>query len=518
MIRYIFLFLLGICFNGLAQDSLVRSKEITYLSDFERTHFTSYLKTKGKKELISLFLSTSPDITSEKDEKIRKEIIALGNSLTFSGIQKKKPNRKISLTYDYIHQTSLRNYNLECRFEQIFTNGIYNCVTASALYSIIFDDLGIPYEIKEKPTHVYLLAYPNVENIMVETTTPLFGYVNWPDEYKSKFVSVLKDQKIIGADEAASKNSEELFNKYYFASENIDLPRLAGLHYINDAIFLKDKGDIKTAFQQLEKSYLLYPSKRSEFLLMNFGAEIISSTKMKPKEKAVLIAKLSRYKAQGITTDNIKSEFYQLGQEVLFKENDKALYKECYQLIREGITDKEIADEIDFVYNYELGRAYFNQNNFRMAKPFYEKALKAQPKNLDVNGLFIIVLTRSFKNLDNAALIDSVNYYHDKLPSLRDFNSFNTFYTGAYLFQSRNMFSRDDAVKGNKYLEVFESEWKLHDDLNITDNEIAMTYMEATRYHLDQNQKSKAIEMLNRGLSITPNSVALQDMKKYVVR
>ena len=182
----------------------------------------------------------------------------------------------------------------------------------------------------------------------------------------------------------------------------------------------------------------------------------------------------------------------------------------------DGISDKEIADEITFVYNYELGRAYFNQNNFRMAKPYYERALKTQPKNLDVNGLFVIVLARSFKNLDNATLIDSVNYYHDKLPSLSEFNSFNSFYAGAYLYQSRNMFEAGDVAKGNKYLTVFESEWKLHDDLNITDIEIARTYAEASQYYSNKNQKSKAMEILNRGLTISPNNEGLQQMKKYL--
>jgi len=79
-------------------------------------------------------------------------------------------------------------------FSRIFEAGIYNCVTASMLYALILDHYQIPYEIKEKPTHIYLVALPGKDNILFETTNPRGLYV--PDEkFKRDYVNSLVQLK-----------------------------------------------------------------------------------------------------------------------------------------------------------------------------------------------------------------------------------------------------------------------------------------------------------------------------------
>jgi hypothetical protein len=84
----------------------------------------------------------------------------------------KTTKNKMKLLFKEVHGYFFVKYDEEAFFSQIFDNGNYNCVTASMLYSIIFDHNKIPFEIKETPTHVYLVAFPGSENIMVETTNP----------------------------------------------------------------------------------------------------------------------------------------------------------------------------------------------------------------------------------------------------------------------------------------------------------------------------------------------------------
>ena len=191
-----------------SQDSLVSVSEVHFSSDFEREAFLKFKKTSGKELLLPLLLTTSSSANAETTKLINDKILILTNKLSSEGVNTKKNDKKIKTVYNQVHSTFLKKYQEDVRFQDIFTNGNYNCVTASALFALVFEQLNIPYEIKEEPTHVYLLAYPNSSNILVETTTPLSGFLSFDDRFKQNFIEVLKNQKIIGNAEISSKSTD----------------------------------------------------------------------------------------------------------------------------------------------------------------------------------------------------------------------------------------------------------------------------------------------------------------------
>lgn len=104
-------------------------------------------------------------------------------------------------------------------FTELNKNGNYNCVTATALYGLLLNDLGIPFSIKETPEHVYLIAYPKSDAILIESTDPLKGYRVFNDNYKALIVQNLKENKIISESEFKTGNVNNLFDKYFFPRE-----------------------------------------------------------------------------------------------------------------------------------------------------------------------------------------------------------------------------------------------------------------------------------------------------------
>src|SRR5258706_1734559 len=107
----VFLILLGPC-NLFSQDSLVRMKDLKFSSDLEKKNFSKYFRDKDHSSLTSLLLATSAAMGEEKDARVRHEINALENSLTISGIQKRKPQCKIKELYDIVHRTTLKKHEL----------------------------------------------------------------------------------------------------------------------------------------------------------------------------------------------------------------------------------------------------------------------------------------------------------------------------------------------------------------------------------------------------------------------
>jgi tetratricopeptide (TPR) repeat protein len=496
-------------------DSLVRWNEINFSSTFERTVLTSSLK-KSEKDYLKLFLANS--LTGEAEMKLfEQKINETIREIESSGALKKKNDKKVKQIYNMVHDRFLIKYQLENRFYEIIKTGDYNCVTATALYAIIFEKLSIPYTIKEEPTHVYLVAYPNTENILVETTTPFSGLLAFDASFKANYVNTLRNQKIIGGTESLG-SVDELFNKYYFGKENITLSQLVGIHYMNDGLFKRDHDDLAGAYEQLKKAYLYYPNTRSQYLLMVFTAAQLENSDLDPLKRAALIGQISRFKSGGITTEMVKGEFHLISQTVLSKNNDKEMYRKCYEETLKYITDPEVANEISYIYNYESGRVFYNQGNYTRAKPFFSNALSLQPNNVDLGGVFVGCLAQTFRNeRNNSAIVDSLEFYKRKFKSLEQNNNFNSIMALAYIIECGNSYQKGNATKGEKYRLLFEGMYDSAMDITIlSPHDVGNAYSNASVYYFKKGQRDKAKQLLDKGLKIVPDNYELKTRKQMI--
>jgi tetratricopeptide (TPR) repeat protein len=502
--------------EGQVFDSLVRWNELIFSTSFEQASFTGFLK-ENRKDFARMFMANSS--TADQDIKFFEEKFNITlNEIISSDAMKKKNDKKIKYIYQAVHDRFLSKYEAENRFYEIMKTGNYNCVTATALYALFFEKLNIPYAIKEEPTHVYLVAYPNAENILIETTTPLSGFFSFETEFKSKFVSTLKNQKIIGGSEAQSSNMDELFNKYYFGNENITLTQLIGIHYLNDGLFLRDHEDFAGAYEQVKKGYIYYPNARSEFLLASFTAVRLEQGNLEPLKKSTLIGIISRFKNAGITTDMIKGEFYNLTQTVLSKNNDKVLYKKCYDEIINNTSDDELKKEISYIYNHENGRVFYNQGNYIQAKAYFASALEIQPNNVDLGGLFVSSLGQSFRNeRNNKVIVDSLESYKVRFASLEQNNNFNSMIALVYAVEFGDNFEKGNIARGEKYLQMFEAMYETNKSISLlSPGAVGKAYSEACVYFFKKGQKGKAKQLLDKGLQIVPDDFQLKMRKQMI--
>ncbi|HET6541891.1 MAG TPA: tetratricopeptide repeat protein [Chryseolinea sp.] len=506
-------FLISFNISAESVDSLVRWNEIHFEGAFEQTSFTNFLKNSNK-DYLKLFLANSP--SAENDFKLFEEKISRTlEEINSSGALKKKNDKKVKYIYQVVHEKFLSKYEAENRFHEIIKTGNYNCVTATALFALFFEKLNIPYAIKEEPTHVYLVAYPNAENVLIETTTPMSGFLTFDDAFKTSYVDLLKKQKIIGSNEATPSNVDALFNKYYFGKENISLTQLIGIHFLNDALFKRDHDDIDGAYEQVKKGYLYYPNTRSEYLLMSFTALKLESVS-DPLKKASLIGQVSRFKNAGITSEMIQGEFNNLTQTVLLKKNDKDLYLKCYKETVRNITDPELIKEIDYIFYYENGRVFYNQGNYVRAKPYFAKALQTQPNNVDLGGIFVSCLAQSLRNeRNNVTILDSLELYKTRFPALLENNNFNALIAYAYVVEFGDSFEKGNVTRGEKYQLLFENLYA-SDKTLLNPDAVGNAYSEASIYYFKKGQKAKAKQILEKGLEIVPDNYQLKARKQMI--
>jgi hypothetical protein len=496
-----------------AQDSLVLYKELTFSSPFEKQVLNDHFRHK-KTDPFRLFMANG---TLLKETAVYDAEKKFYGSLDTEKISSKRNDKKVKTIYDQIHDRFLSKYELMNKFEDIFYSGYYNCVSATALYGLAFTRLSIPFTIREKPTHVYLIAYPESERIMVETTSPVGGAITINQQFKQNYVATLKNQKLISADEYATKDVNELFDKHYFAAEeNISLVQLVGIQYMNDGIFLLEKRMPLEALYQLEKAYLFYPMERMTYVMMGAAHDAFKNRTEKDEVHALLLAKLSRYKKYGITAEMIYGEFARVVQDLLFEKGDKEKLKRYFDHLLASVSDPEIQKEITFIYHYEYGRFHYSQARFNECIPFYKQALQIKPRHHDLNNIFVSAIAQSVKSRTNREILTSLENYATEYPFLYENNIYNEMLGIAYLIEFDFNFRRGLLKEAEKFRTTFETFTKAHPGVTYDNFMIGQAYSAAAVYYFKNGQTSKAKSLIARGLELSPGNYELLTRKKMI--
>ncbi|MBX2954670.1 MAG: hypothetical protein KF846_00845 [Cyclobacteriaceae bacterium] len=492
------------------QDSLVLYKEITFSSLFEKKSFDNHF-IHQKTDLFDLLMANGGLLNEGRIASSKEGFYSHLDNMGFEKMTTRKNDRQVKFVYDNIHKKFLQKYEERNKYEEIFSNGFYNCVSASALYALAFDRLKIPYTIKEKPTHVYLIAYPGAENIMIETTTPVGGFYQISTPFKQNFVKTLKDQKLISAQEFNAYDVNVLFERYYFGKqEEINLLQLVGLHYLNDGLYKMDDGLAESALHQFEKAFLFYPSDRTGYLMMVAATDAFHAKKEKDNNHAILLAKLSRYQKYGVTPEMIKGEFGRVLLDLIPQADKRDQLNSYYQTLYSGISTDELRKEIDFLYHYEFGRQLYHQLRYKEALTHFEKAVQAKPKSTDALNAFMGCLghTLSAQN-NNKEAIGTLEKYGSIYPDLKVNNLYSIMLASAFLSQFGQEYELNRPGEGDKYKTAFEMIKDNNQDLPINHSLIGYAYSSAAVYFFRRGQTAKAKNIINKGLEYSPNNPEL---------
>jgi tetratricopeptide (TPR) repeat protein len=505
------------CYNVVvSQDKLVTLGDLTFTSAFEKEMFHQHFKDQ-KSDGFKMFIASGQALNETGILQAAQRFDQYVSTLAAQKISSKKNDKKIKLIYDDVHSAFLKKYELENRFEDIFINGYYNCVSASALYALVFEKLDIPYIIKEKPTHVYLIAYPGQERIIVETTTPAGGFFTINQQFKQSYVRILKDQKLITAQEYSTGNINELFDRFYFGEDHdISLTQLVGIQYSNDGIYhLQSKNNLQ-AFHQFEKSYMFYPSERVSYMMLTALHEVFKGRQSKDSIHAATLAKLARFTSYGITSEMIRGEYSNVVQDLLFNKPEKEKLEKYHQVLISSINDKTLKEDLDFFYHFENGRALYNQARYKEALPYFESCLKIRQGNQETMRIFISCVSESVKNKQNSEGIKSMEEYARKHPTLLENNVFNEMLGTAYLMEMRVSFISQIPSQGEKFKTTFEQFKSAHSEVMFNPYLVGEAYSSAAVYYFKKGNTTKAKSVLNKGLEISPNNYELIARKRMI--
>jgi hypothetical protein len=500
-----------------AQEFKIDTAELKYNSAFERQAFADYIAKKP--DYFALFLAVDESVTSAMYTNWKTGFDKTLAALETEFASKKKNDKKARFLYEKVHSSFLTKYEEINVFSQVFKNGVYNCVSATALYSLVFERFSIPYAIQERPTHVYLVAYPNEDRVQIETTTPVGGYRIFDQAFKQQFVKKLTEYKLISSSEYQSQSVDDLFDQYFFNNEVVNIGQLAGIQYYNSALSYADKDEKEKALEQFEKYYFLYPSEKARFLIFSLTGEIFNSLTYENDKKAEYLVRICKFTREGITHDAIISEFYRITQFVFMQNGDRVKYEKIYKLLMNSVTSEDVRTQLTYIYNYENGRILYNQSRYNDAIPYFEKALAAKPNSVDMSNLFIGNLTLIRKNAkDKQAFIVQLQQYAEKYPGLKQDNNFFELQGSVMLEVFGTAYEKGNIQEGEKYRLMFEDLVVKNPDAatDAVSYEIGKAYSLACVYYFKRNQRAKAKTFVDKGLTYAPDSYELRARKEML--
>lgn len=183
---------------------------------------------------------------------------------------KKSDRQFLKNVFNITHRQLLKEYDQYAGFGEIFQDGKYDCLTATALYSILLGELGYEHRIIETNYHIFLLVDTEEGQMLMESTDPLDGFEYQADKIQSRI-----DQYKVDQNEIAKK--EGIYALPYILFDEVSPAALTGLLYYNQCVKAFNAQEWSKAIQLLGAAKRYYNSPRiteMENLLIQVVASI----------------------------------------------------------------------------------------------------------------------------------------------------------------------------------------------------------------------------------------------------
>jgi hypothetical protein len=427
-------------------------------------------------------------------------------------------NRRLKAIYNGVHSEFLKKYVEEAYFNDIFITGNYNCVTASALYALILQELAIEFMIKETPDHVYIVADPHNTAFVIETTLPGEKILKFDDRLKTQYVEYLHNNKLISELEFTDLSTDELFEKHYLKDKTISVKRLAGLQYYNKGAFLYEKERFNDARINFEKARLLNDHEMISYMLNNTFINLMENENRVKSFNGHILAKYVNLNDSNSLGLEFAREFFQMvSSELIINKPRLETYQKYFNDFYQHVNSADIS-EIKKTYYFFLGYHHAVNYEYPLALENLEAAYKLNNENILTRQLVAECIMKFLSDdLEYSWTNDSLNTYISRFPFLRNDKGIVHLLGNSYFISMSNSLHNNDYKTASELLTGFESFLKEFPDFKLDVNAGASVYQQFGYYHISMNQYNDAEKYLRKGIRLFPENSYLKNQLRSVM-
>ncbi|RSK34507.1 hypothetical protein [Hymenobacter metallilatus] len=501
--------LLAVVPAGAQTSATSLSSRVVYASAFEQAALAPQTP-RTEAEYLAQLLAVNPASTTATLQQAEGRLSELYAQLDKEKIGTKPLARQVRSIFELAHQRFLTKYEDAATFDRTVQSGVYNCVSASALYALIFEHYHIPYAIRQKPTHVYLVADPQASNIMVETTAPTFGYFLPDAKFKKAYVDYLVDSKLVSQSEVQQQGLEEIFKQKFQADKTISLPQLISLQYYNQGVLALQADEDEKAYHALKKAEKLFPATETNYLLTQSLAARLEGNGYNKLEDVQLLTEFYARQPATKYRDECVNAFKTITQKFLLERGDTAMYRTMYGTFLGSVSDTSTRHSLSYVYYMQLGRMLAMQQHTEQAFPLLLQAFRYNRVSPELQGLISAVVQDEINvHRNSVGLLQRLDKYSADYPFLRSTAPMRQAYLYSYARAAYDAFMGNKRAEGKKYLTAFEQAYA-RKEATIDASQVATIYLAASIASGKANDLTGARAYARKGLAFEPTNPDLK--------
>lgn len=489
-------------------DTLFRAQELVYFSPLEQKAFYDFLN--GKPDYLAMIAAVNPGTDKRELGLYRERIDEIIRDIREKKFEELGKEGKIDRIRKYVSRGLLTSYNQEADFDDLFRNGRFNYFTAASIYAFILDRFGIPYEIRELPTHIYLVAFPGEQPIELQTTAKGFQFFMFNHETRMNFVEFIHNQGVIDDYTYRNTATKELFQQYYFARQGLSIREMIGMLYLNSAVEMMVLGRANDYYAQVEKAFILYPSYRSQYLLLiQLFGYLENMDYRNPLHLGYLI-KASRLIHYGIDRDIIDHYLLDIVNKILVRDEDRNGFMYIYEYLGKYIEDEPLKRNFEFYYLYESGRTEFQDLQYARALDYFEQAFRLRPQDEYTRDFFVRSIGGYSLLVSPAHMLEKLHLYDSAYTEITDEGIYLMVKLQTYLQLFGESFQMQDRSTGEKYMGKFEQLMDEYPEIGIDQLLVGRSYSSAAIYYYRQGMINHSRQAVEKGLSYAPDNIELK--------
>lgn len=510
---FCFFFILFCSTNSLFCQTIPDLQGLNWQHEAERQAFLKQRETSVNVEQVcALLLAAQANADPSQQENILARIRETADDLKARGVTEKNYAKAAKIIFRTVNERFLKQYHLEGQFADIFKDGTYNCASASALYALILETLGIPYAVVEMPQHINLMIDPGGENIAIETTDPVNGLyaVN-----KKQIVQSLLNLKLIPEEVAYGKQAEQLYDEYFKEKERkIDLYQLAGDLYFNTALHFFENRRYQEACNAVDKALFLNPSKLREHtrMIMLVNAAGVATDEY-PENFRPHFALLAYAPFHETFKADLKRHFYLAANKYLIEAPDQAAYMAFYRYFLQQSADvPELAAELRYLHHYLQARSLSLRFDTPASLLQLDSAYQLKPTNLELQSFIVQVTEASLIDLLFAteAMKAAIATYRQRFPFLAQHPKVARLHCTQISLEVARLFESGAFQEGLLAMPALEQAATdlVERDLAVEEI-IGSAFSAASAWFIRQEDYLQAESWVTRGLRYAPGSTEL---------
>lgn len=167
--------------------------------------------------------------------------------------ERKSDRQFLRSVFSLTHRQLLKQYDQYATFGEIFESGRYDCLTATALYSVVLSELGYKHTVIETNYHIFLLIDSDEGQILMESTDPIGGFEYNQERIANRIEQYKKDAEVVLDNQAAAG---------YLLFNEVTVDELTGLLYYNQCVKAFNNQQWMEAIINLDLASKYYNSER----------------------------------------------------------------------------------------------------------------------------------------------------------------------------------------------------------------------------------------------------------------